>query len=126
MAIANVKAFYEALQSNTELQEKVNAADAAYNGDATDKAAAVAAILIPAAKEAGFDFTAEELLEFEKAAAQKSDDEISEDELEAVAGGVAICLLLGFGTGKSSKNESGCRSGGGVCKYVGVGMYFFD
>ena len=109
MAIENVKAFYEALEKDAELQAKVDAADAAYAGDAKDKAAAAAAILLPIAKEAGFDFTAEELLGFENAAV--SEGEFTEDELEAVAGG-GWCLILGFG-------ERDCKT---ICKYVGVGL----
>ena len=113
MALENVKAFYEALETDTELQAKVNAADQAYDGDAADEAAAAAAILLSVAKEAGFDFTSEELLEFEKTAA--ADGEFSEDELEAVSGG-AICMFIGFG--QNTKN------GTAYCKYVGVGISF--
>lgn len=113
MAFENVKAFYEALEKDTELQAKVNAADAAYNGDAADEAAAAAAIIVPVAKEAGFDFTAEELFEFEKSAA--ADGEFSEDELEAVAGG-AICMFIGFG--------QNTEHGTAICKYVGIGISF--
>ena len=122
MSVENVKAFYEALQKDTELQEKVNAADAAYTGDAENKAAAAAAIILPIAKEAGFDFTAEELLEAAAGAAKKEDGEISEDELEAVAGGTAVCVILGFGTGSGGDS---C-GGGGICKYVGIGAYIWD
>ena len=113
MAIENVKAFYEALETDTELQAKVNAADQAHNGDAADEAAAIADILLPIAKEAGFDFTVEELLEFENAAAPEG--EFTEDELEAVAGGYAICFFIGFGKSKNKKS-------GAFCKYIGIGL----
>ena len=111
MAIENVKTFYEALEKDAELQAKVDAADAAYAGDAKDEAAAAAAILLPIAKEAGFDFTAEELLGFENAAV--SEGEFTEDELEAVAGGAAFCFFIGFGKKKNGKAVN--------CNIVGFG-----
>ena len=109
MALEAVKAFYKELEANEELQKKIAAADAAYNGDTGDKKAAVEAIVLPIAKEAGFDFTAEEMLEAETAV--NSEGEFTEDELEAVAGG-GWCLILGFG-------ERDCKT---ICKYVGVGL----
>ena len=116
MAIENVKAFYEALETDTELQAKINAADAAYTGDVDDKVAAAAAIILPIAKEAGFDFTAEELNAYEsKAASSDEEFEFSEDELEAVAGGYAICFFIGFG---KSKN----KNSGALCKHIGFGF----
>ena len=109
MALEAVKAFYEEVAKNGALQKKIAAADAAYNGDTGDKKAAVEAIVLPIAKEAGFDFTAEEMLEAETAV--NSEGEFTEDELEAVAGG-GWCLILGFG-------ERDCKT---ICKYVGVGL----
>jgi len=109
MALEAVKAFYEEVAKNGALQKKIAAADAAYNGDTEDKKAAVETIILPIAKEAGFDFTAEEMLEAETAV--NSEGEFTEDELEAVAGG-GWCLILGFG-------ERDCKT---ICKYVGVGL----
>ena len=111
MALEAVKAFYEEVAKNGALQKKIAAADAAYAGDAEDKAAAAAAILLPIAKEAGFDFTAEELLGFENAAV--SEGEFTEDELEAVAGGAAFCFFIGFGKKKNGKAVN--------CNIVGFG-----
>ena len=111
MAIENVKAFYKELEANEELQKKIAAADAAYNGDTEDKKAAVETIILPIAKEAGFDFTAEEMLEAETAV--NSEGEFTEDELEAVAGGAAFCIFFGFG-----------KAAGGslTCNFIGVGF----
>jgi len=110
MAIENVKAFYKELEANEELQKKIAAADAAYSGDSEDKAAAIEAIVLPIAKKAGFDFTAEELLSLE---IPTKEGEISEDELEAVAGGAAFCIVFGFG-----------KAAGGslTCNFIGVGF----
>jgi len=85
MAIENVKAFYKELEANQELQKKIAAADAAYNGDTGDKKAVVEAIVLPIAKESGFDFTAEQLIDYVKQI--MLDGEISEDALASVAGG---------------------------------------
>ena len=117
MAIENVRAFYEALENDTELQAKVNAADEAYTGDADDKAAAAAAIILPIAKEAGFDFTAEELISFD-CSAQNEDCEFTEDELEAVAGGGAFCFFIGFGKKKKGQAVN--------CKVIGFGCGYED
>ena len=120
MAIENVKAFYEALEKDADLQAKINAADAAYNGDADDQIAAAEAIIIPVAKAAGFDFTAEELMEYDNTASQAEDFEFTEDELESVAGGFAGCAIIGFGKAKMSiKNGSFC-----ACNIIGIGAGF--
>jgi len=112
MAIEKVKAFYKELEANEELQKKIAAADAAYNGDTGDKKAAVEAIVLPIAKEAGFDFTAEELLSFNY---NVEEGELFEEELQAVAGGIAYCFLFGFGTENSNTT---------ICKYIGIDIGF--
>jgi len=99
MALEQVKAFFDAVAENKELQEKLNAADKAYNGDAADKAAVAEAILLPIAKEAGYDFTAEEFIAYnQEAKASQNNVELADDELEAVAGGEWVfCLPYGIG-----------------------------
>ena len=118
MAIENVKAFYNELEANEELQKKIAAADAAYNGDTGDKKAAVEAIVLPIAKETGFDFTAEEMLEAETAV--NSEGEFTEDELEAVAGGFALCIVIGFG--RNLDDDYSSDPNFAYCKYVGFGV----
>tara|TARA_B100000073_G_C23405472_1_gene440977 strand:- start:326 stop:577 length:252 start_codon:yes stop_codon:yes gene_type:complete len=73
MSEEQLKAFLEKVQGDTSLQEKLKAA-----GDAD----AVLAI----AKEAGFMISADDLT--------KAQSEISEEELEGVAGGVINCGLV--------------------------------
>ncbi|WP_081939847.1 MULTISPECIES: Nif11-like leader peptide family natural product precursor [unclassified Prochlorococcus] len=74
-----LKAFIAKVQANTSLQEKLKAAAA----NAVD-ANAVAAI----AKEAGFSISADDINK-----AQFDSVEISEEELEGVAGGVVTTII---------------------------------
>ena len=69
MSEDQLKAFLEAVKADAALQEKLNAAE---DDDA----------VVAIAKEAGFLISAEEL--------QRSQAEISEEELEGVAGGIGL------------------------------------
>ena len=122
MAKENVGKFYEKLAQDAALAEKLNALDkdfAEKNGASTDDAAmrekAVEAIIIPLAKEVGLPFTLEELKEYEQE--QLKEMNLSEDELDQVAGGKrkyhgpaannskggALCAFLGVGFGKTER-----------------------
>jgi predicted ribosomally synthesized peptide with nif11-like leader len=122
MAKENVGKFYEKLAQDAALAEKLNALDkdfAEKNEGSADDAAmrekAVEAIIIPLAKEAGLPFTLEELKEYEQE--QLKEMNLSEDELEQVAGGRrkyhgpaennskggALCAFLGVGFGKTER-----------------------
>lgn len=84
MSKENVKAFMEKLATDKGLQAKVN-----------DQARAAEAIIVPVAKEAGFDFTAEEF----KAYTTEASEKVSASELDSVAGG-GFCLFgIGHGYG---------------------------
>ena len=126
MAKENVGKFYDKLAQDAALAEKLNALDkdfAEKNGSSTDDAAmrekAVDAIIIPLAKEVGLPFTIEELKEYEQE--QLKEMNLSEDELDQVAGGhpghhgpsgggsdgsngINACAYLGVGFGKTKKN----------------------
>ena len=118
MAKENVGKFYEKLAQDAALAEKLNALDkdfAEKNGASTDDAAmrekAVDAIIIPLAKEVGLPFTIEELKEYEQE--QLKEMNLSEDELDQVAGGSRwkikcsgrnACAYVGVGLGKTKKN----------------------
>ena len=126
MAKENVAKFYEKLAEDAALAEKLNALDkdfAEKNGASSDDAAmrekAVAAIVIPLAEEVGLPFTLEELKEYEQE--QLKEMNLSEDELDQVAGGhpghhgpsgggsdgstgINACAYLGVGFGKTKKN----------------------
>jgi predicted ribosomally synthesized peptide with nif11-like leader len=74
MSEEQLKAFLEAVKADAGLQEKLNAA-------------ADADAVVAIAKEAGFVISAGELKEVQT--------EISEEELEGVAGGIACCTAAG-------------------------------
>ena len=117
MAKENVGKFYDKLAQDAALAEKLNALDkdfAEKNGTSADDAAmrekAVEAIIIPLAKEVGLPFTLEELKEYEQE--QLKEMNLSEDELDQVAGGSG---------GKRSKGLEP-RGGLNACAYLGVGF----
>ena len=83
MSVEQAKAFFAKVKEDSELAQKLKDAQAAYKGDTSDKEATFAAIVIPVAKSAGFNFTVEEF----KAAFGSGEGEASDDELDKVAGG---------------------------------------
>ena len=118
MAKENVGKFYEKLAQDATLAEKLNALDKDFadtnEGSADDIAfheKAVAAIVIPLAKEVGLPFTLEELKEYEQE--QLKEMNLSEDELAQVAGGKRTPV-------KCNKLKGRC--GAAACYYVGVGL----
>ena len=113
MAKANAAKFYEKLQNDAALAEKLNEMDKKFvdtnEGSADDIAMrekAVEAIILPLAQEVGLPFTLDELKEYEQE--QLKGLNLSEDELEQVAGGVP-------------KNTNS-RNGVNACAYIGVGF----
>ena len=113
MAKANAAKFYEKLQNDAALAEKLNEMDKDFvekNGTSAEDAAmrekAAEAIILPLAQEVGLPFTLDELKEYEQE--QLKGLNLSEDELEQVAGGVP-------------KNTNS-RNGVNACAYIGVGF----
>ena len=74
MSEEQLKAFWEAIQADTALQQKLQGT--------TDPDAIVAI-----AKEAGFTISADKITELSEEVT-----ELSEEDLEGVAGGAALCL----------------------------------
>ena len=84
MSMEQVKAFFAKVKDDSQLAQKLKDAEKAYTGDKSDKDAFIAAVFIPIAAQAGFNFTAEDF----KAVFDKLEEgEASKDELNAVAGG---------------------------------------
>lgn len=81
--------------------------------------------MLPVAKEAGYEFTLEELKKFAKS--MWPEGELDEAELEAVAGGGGFCLILGFGSqGDTYVSESVSNHvGSGTCSGIGIGFGAF-
>ena len=132
MSQENVKKFMELLSKDEELQKKVKEATESYTGDKTNEKAVFEAVILPIAKEAGYEFSFEDAEELAKAA---QDDELSEDEVAAAAGGVLnfnLCFGIGItmnnDTGNPSNEtivETGCDAvlgGATACKIIGVGF----
>lgn len=131
-AMSNVEKFQELLRSDEALQERLRTAATAYEGDRADEAA-FDALVAPLAAEVGLPFTFEEA----KAYAEE-DQEVSLDDVDAVAGGEDVpsyelsgCFIIG---GSDSVDADGCEldlrkmqyAGGGACAYVGVGLISWD
>ena len=89
MSVEQVKAFVAKVKDDSELAQKLKDAQANYKGD---KEAAVAAVVLPIAAAAGFNFTVDDF----KAAFGNDEGEASDDELDAVAGGTAYDPVLGL------------------------------
>lgn len=90
MAKENVAKFFEKLASDKALAEKLAAVAKEYSSKGDDEAAlkaAAEAVILPLAKEAGFSFTAEELMAYHEEKQGDMEGEISDDEMANAAGG---------------------------------------
>ena len=128
MANENIVKFYTALTSDKALAEKLAAAEKAYAdthempaADADEKTQlafrreAVKEIVLPIAAEEGFPFTIEEVEAYERE--QVANLEMSDDELDQVAGGVSfhfawgisveICYTHGAGVAAAKETDTG-------------------
>ena len=114
MAQENATKFYELLKSDEALQAKIREATAAYDGAKDDEKAVFEAVIAPLAAEAGLPFTYEEGFAF--ATAERN---LTDEELDAVAGGRHFCYFVG---GSSKPEDWDWYDGGtgGACAYVGV------
>jgi predicted ribosomally synthesized peptide with nif11-like leader len=106
MAKQDVLGFYEKLQSDVALQEKIKAAEKSYTGDKEDKEKIVKDILLSVAKEAGFDISLDDIKEYE--ASLTKEGEVNDSDLQQVAGGtIGFCVIYGVGSGGHS-GVAGC------------------
>ena len=121
----DVKAFVELLNTDKTYQEKFEVAAKAYKGEITDEAI-WEAVIGPLAADAGYDITFDDYKAYVEGFTKNN--EMSLDELGAVAGGFSACFLLGFGSKPETGNgkvfsgvETGYEDWIGACAYVGVG-----
>ena len=124
MSQENARKFMELLNRDEGLQEKLTTAKKAYTGDKTDERAAFETIVAPVAKEAGYEFSYEELESLTKSS---GDDELSEDELAFAAGGMWYeCVIFGKAWDHPKDYDWGdmdYAEGSGTCNTsVGVGF----
>jgi len=89
----NVKKFYDALASSETLKEKAAKLNEKYNETEKMDEDAVTADIIAFAASEGYSFTAEELAAYAKTAGKPAPHELSQDELNAVAGGSSSCVV---------------------------------
>jgi predicted ribosomally synthesized peptide with nif11-like leader len=121
MAKENVAKFYEALSSDAELQAKVKLVNDRYAGkdlSAEEKSKAFEEFILPIAKEAGYEFSMDELRKAEQQPG--AGEEFSDEELAAVSGGldmqtIGACFLIGAGIGGPCSEFAGS----GFCLFVG-------
>lgn len=114
MAENNVSKFEELLRTDEALQAKLKELSEAFTGDATDEQAIFDATIGKLAAEAGLPFTLEEGRAFALA-----DRKLSDEELDAIAGGGGACYFVGY----STEPEAECGSAEfHACAYVGVGI----
>lgn len=103
--------FMELVKSDEALQKKLQEAGSSYAGEQTE-AAAFEQVIAPIAREAGYDFTLEDL--------KQSVQELNVDEMSQVAGG------WGFGAGACKDAGLGIsiadsENGGAFCLVIGSG-----
>lgn len=117
MSKENVQKFYELLQHDPAVAEELKQA-----GNNIDSAEKAIAAVIGFAQSKGFDFTAEEIAEFE----QESQRELSLDELDNInAGAWGICFVGGGGKGGTATGL-GCTDCDGFGWGFGISWSEFD
>lgn len=87
----NVKKFFEEVSRNEDLQKQLQSAVEKSSAEITNAIKAQAEKVAEVAKKAGFDFTAQELLDSSSPEGNKLD----KNELDTVAGGVWFCTAPG-------------------------------
>ncbi len=109
MSVEQVKAFLAKAKEDSALAKKIKDAEKAYTGDKSDKDAAIAAVFIPIAAQAGFNFTVDD---FKAAFDTNEEGEASEDELNAVAGALvgSNCDSLSYGCDSLSFVQDFCEA----------------
>jgi len=112
MAKENISKFFEAVQTEEELKQKIEAIDREYREQGQELTESQRIMItgeriLPLAADRGLHFTIDELKDFETEQLEKfkGDGEISQQELEtAVVGGVyngaALCFIIGLGRGE--------------------------
>lgn len=115
----DLQKFLDLVKTDEALQKKLEEAVSGYDGEQTEEAV-FEAIIIPAAKEAGFSFTMDEY--------KQSVQELDLNEMAQVSGGggygacFAGCAIIGVGLGGAGGKDDNMKSyGGTACAAVGLG-----
>ena len=115
MALENVAKFEELLQCSAELQDRLKVAYKAFPNK-KDERAVFDALIAPMAVEAGLPYTFDEGVEV-----HAGDRELSDAELQAVAGG-GTCYIVGGSDGVEVVDRDDLKGDGigAACEYVGI------
>ena len=135
MSVEAVKDFYEKIANDEDFQNKLNELqDKATKGlelplAQDKKEEMVKDVIIPFAKEQGFDFSIEDIKEFEKSIVEQLDEEQLKDISAGYDGiGFSACYMFGIGVGGTP--DSFCAlfgfGGCGICFVVGCATGIFD
>ncbi len=112
MSVENVKKFYEVLAQDKEMQQKFTDLNQKYQGQQMDEAKAMSVMEqegLPMAAQMGYSFTMDDLKAYGEEMKQANVNcELSDEEMQAVTGGVFACVIGGGGDGV-------------VCVGIGVG-----
>ena len=119
MALENVRKFEELINGDEALQARLRELTECFDGDSRDPRAVFEAVVSPLAAEAGLPYTYDEAFEYVE---QKDDDEdLTADEVKAVAGGYTACGIIGFGD-VDANACAGEYVGAGACAGIGIGI----
>ena len=110
MAKENVKKFFEEVSKNADLQKQLKAATEKQEAEIAKAVKAQAEAVVKLAKEAGFEFTADEFL----SAGAPEGSKLDMSELDAVAGGSGFCCFIG-GSDRPETHDL-C-----ACAFIGIG-----
>ena len=115
MSKDNAIKFIELLTSDSDIQEELRDATAAYDGPKEEREV-FDAVVAPIAAQAGLPFTFEEGV-----AASGVGRDLSEEELDAVAGGWGACYFIGASNEPDAWTCDDTLGGtGAACAYAGV------
>ncbi len=120
--------FEELLRTDISFQTKLRQAAEQYSGDSGDEKAIFENLLLPVAQEYGLSASYEEFRDYMKAITSPGNEELSENELEQVAGGkgggagVGFCLGIGTGIGGGGATAPDIPVNGGLCAMIGIGV----
>ena len=112
MSVENAKKFYEALSQDESLKQKFVELSQKYQGQPMDEAnmkLITEEKVLPLAAQMGYSFSMDDLKAYGEDMQQaKMNCELSDEELQAVAGGFIACFIIGAG------NQGGACVGFGV------------
>ena len=133
MSVESVKNFYEKIANDKDFQKKLDelqnkATEGLELPLAQDKKEEIIKdVIIPFAKEQGFDFSIEDIKEFEQSIIEQLDEEQLENLNAGIlhgGGGIGgqICFITGFGLGFIAGIDDDDHGVGALCVVVGFGI----